>query len=423
LDVNRGSETEGGGVTSELSLEADVHPSDVLERARALRPMLREQQAEAEVLGRHTDAVQEEFAKAGLYRILAPRQFGGYELDMTTYLTAMKEISRGDPGSGWMLTLASCHWLMVGSWFSKQAQTEMFEHVADSGVAHRVVGARTTCSAVDGGYVVSGQWDYCSGIPFSSWLLGNTTVPGTGPDDPPRELVLAIPRSDFTILDDWGDGDVLGMQASGSNGVTVNQAFVPEHLAVPYTWYDLPDPEQPTPGTELHGNPMFLGRVVGFYHAELASVIVGSALAALDEYEEIIRTKPTLLPPRMLRYEHHDHQQTFGQATSLTEAAEAILHRVGDLYMEHCQRWAETGEPFDLAKDARLMGMAQQAARIAADAVDLLFYTAGSSAAKRGSRLQRYFRDVATYRGHITAQRHEWAWRFARVYMGLADEF
>lgn len=81
--------------------EPGLTPADVVARARAFVPMVRYQQEEAETLGHHTDALDREFVRAGLYRILQPRRFGGYEFDLPTFWKAMIAVSTGDPGTGW----------------------------------------------------------------------------------------------------------------------------------------------------------------------------------------------------------------------------------------------------------------------------------------------------------------------------------
>jgi 3-hydroxy-9,10-secoandrosta-1,3,5(10)-triene-9,17-dione monooxygenase len=50
-----------------------------------------------------------------------------------------------------------------------------------------------------------------------------------------------------------------------------------------------------------------------------------------------------------------------------------------------------------------------------------LFGAAASSAAKRGSRMQRYYRDVGTYHGHISARHDVIAADVARIHFGLPD--
>jgi 3-hydroxy-9,10-secoandrosta-1,3,5(10)-triene-9,17-dione monooxygenase len=212
------------------------------------------------------------------------------------------------------------------------------------------------------------------------------------------------------------------MRSSGSNSVRVKEVFVPDHMVVaaepPLLWGGHQD-GHPTPGTILHRNPMYLGRVSGPYHASLVSPIVGAARAALDEYEEIVTTKMTMFPPIQPRFHHYDVQSSFGQALSMTDAAETLLFAAVDKYMELCRRWAKDGTPLSLEESLRLWGMIQNAGRLASEAVELLFQTASSSAARKGHRLQRYFRDVAMYRGHISSQFLNMASTIARVHFGL----
>ena len=350
-------------------------------------------------------------------RILQPRRFGGYEFDLPTFWKVMVAISEGDPGTGWCLTLASHHALVVGSRYPEQAQRELFGRDGHFVAPHRALPVGKA-EPVDGGYMVSGTWDYCSGVPYSTHFLGTAMVPGREVDGRPLLVVPAIPRGQYTVLDDWGDGATLGMNSSGSNSVRVDDVFVPEHLAPVFDWTRKPGP---TPGTHLHGNPMYLGMIYGVYHAGLVLTLVGAARGALDEYEHVITTRNVALGPPMPRYMHHDFQRTFGLAQSLTDSAEALLYHAGEMYMEYCERWATTGEVFGREEDARLFGMLQTAGRLASDAVEHLFASSGSSAARRGSKMQRYLRDVAMYRGHIAAQYLNIAADIARVHFDLPD--
>ena len=66
----------------------------------------------------------------------------------------------------------------------------------------------------------------------------------------------------------------------------------------------------------------------------------------------------------------------------------------------------------------RLWGMRQNAGWLACDAVELIFRAASSSASKKGQRIERYFRDVAMYRSHISAQLPTFAGGLARLHFG-----
>lgn len=392
--------------------EPDLTPQTLVERARALIPAVRDQQDEAERLGHHTAELNRKFTEAGFYRILQPRQFGGYAFGLPVFWRVMLAVSEGDPGTGWALTLGAHHALVVGAWFSEAGQRDIFAPAGEFRAPHRAppVG---TAEPADGGYVISGTWDYCSGIAHATHFMGNATVAGTA-----EPIVAVMLREQVTVLDDWGDGAILGMNASGSNSVRADAVFVPAYRTAPWDWTRH---DTQAPGASLHGNPLYCGRIYGVYHAGLVIPVIGAARAALEEYGQIIQTRPTYFPPQVPRYTHPDYQRPYGHAVALTDAAEAIVLRAGDRYMELAGRWARTGEPFTREDDVRLFTMLQQAGQLAAQAVEIIFAAAGSSAAKRGTRLQRYYRDTAMYRGHIAAQYLATAAELARVHFGLPD--
>jgi 3-hydroxy-9,10-secoandrosta-1,3,5(10)-triene-9,17-dione monooxygenase len=275
-----------------------------------------------------------------------------------------------------------------------------------------------TAEPADGGYVVSGTWDYCSGIAHATHFMGNALVPARDGQDGPVNIVLVIPRDQVTVLDDWGDGVTLGMNSSGSNGVRVDGVFVPARCTSVSNWTRM---TEPAPGMGWHGNPLYCGRIYAVYHAGLVIPMIGAARAALDEYEHIITTRMTYFPPQVPRYTHPDHQQPYGYALALTDTAEGIIMNVGEQYSELSRRWAQTGEPFTREADVRLYAMVQQAGQLAVKAVQVIFAAASSSAAKRGHRMQRYYRDISMYHGHISAQYLTTAAELARVHFGLPD--
>ncbi len=362
--------------------EPDLTPETVIERARALIPAVRAQQDEAERLGHHTAELGRQFTEAGFYRILQPRRFGGYAFGLPTFWRVMLAISAGDPGTGWALTLGAHHVLTIGAWFSEAGQRDIFGSSGEFAAPHRALPSGTAEPA-DGGYLVSGTWDYCSGSAHATHFMCNAMVAGTT-----DRITAVMPMDQVTVLDDWGDGATLGMNSSGSNSVRVEDVFVPAPRTAPADWTH---GETMAPGAALHG-PLFCGRIYALYHAGLVIPVIGAA-----------------------------RQRTYGHALTLTEAAEAIVLQVGDRYMELAERWAATGEPFTREEDVRLFAMVQQAGQLAAQAVQEIFAASSSSAAKRGTRLQRYYRDVAMYHGHIASQYLTTAGDLARVHFGLPD--
>ena len=397
--------------------EPNLTPDELVARAAGLRPLLRAQQDDNDARGSYSDELHQAFLNAGLYRTMQPRMFGGYEFDVPTFYRAMMEISRGHPGVGWCLTLCASHPFLVASHWSEQAQRDFFGPDGYFAAPHRPM-PMGTCTPVAGGYRINGQWNYCSGIPYASHFIGGAFLKDG--NEPAKVVQVVLPRGSYTILDDWGDDATMGMRASGSNSVKVADVVVPEHHVV--TIENLgakpDDMVNGTPGTRLHGNPMYLGRMMGPYHASLVSPIVGAARAALDEYEDIIRAQKTMLDPTILRADNADFQRFFGEALALTDAAEAIVLKGCERYMEYCARWARDGTPITVEENLRLWTMIQQGGRLACEAVEVLFHSAGSAATRKGSRIQRYFNDVAMYRSHVSSQFSVFAGIIARAHLG-----
>ena len=396
---------------------AAVTPDEVVARAVALIPMLREQQDDAERRGHYGPGVHEEFLRAGFYRMVQPRRFGGLELDMTTFLRVLVNIATGDPGTGWCLTLGSSHAWVVGSHLGEEAQAELFGPDGDFRAPHP---AAPTGEAVpvEGGYRVTGRWPYASGSPYSTHALLGAAVPAENGHGAPQLIIVVLPRSDYEVLDDWGGGRMMGLNSSGSNTIVANGAFVPQRFAITYSIFD---PPMPTPGLELHGNPMYLGRTPAPYHATLVLPVIGAARAALDEFADVAKRKPTNFAPFVPRYQFHEDQRVYGHATAMTDAAETILYGFGDAYMATLRRAAETGEPVDPAQDPRWWAMLQQAGGLAAGAVELLTHRTTSSTTRRGTRMARYFHDVTMYRQHISSQQQDFAVRNGAFLLGAVD--
>lgn len=397
--------------------EPGLTPQELLARAEAMRPRLLECQAETEQRTYYSKEMHEAFRAAGFYRTLQPRRFGGYEFDVPTFYKLGMSIARGCPSTAWCLILASAHVLQLAALFSEKVQTAAF---GDDGEFRCPLRALPRGSAVKNadGWDIDGTWDFCSGAPYATHFIGTTIKSPVGPANAPELLLFLLPRKQWTMLDDWGD--LIGFRGSGSHSIRVEQAHAESEFVIAGRLHDV-DVGSGTPGLRLHGNPMYAGRFLGFFGAELASIIVGTARAILDEYERLAPTKTTTFPPVVPRHLHRDFQQPLGIALGMIDTAEAAVLYVGERYMEYCRRGAAGGAPFSREEDLRLHAVACHAGRLAWDAADLLARKAGSTAAtKKGERIQRYLRDLLTYRSHHESTQFEaHATMLGRVRFGL----
>ncbi|WP_217238016.1 acyl-CoA dehydrogenase family protein [Streptomyces sp. AC555_RSS877] len=372
----------------------------LLRVAARLRPVLRAAQAEHEALGGYSEAIHKQLLDAGFYRMLQPKKYGGLELPLEDFLRVGVEISRGDPGVGWSFVLGAGHAWHIASFFPEEAQAELFagDLIAPGRTIPRGRAVRTA-----GGYRLTGTWDYCSGSMWSTHAM--LVAPAfTEADEPLGPRAFVVPRDRYEILDDWGGDLVLGMRASSSNSIRVEDALVPEHLSVVYDFKDHTLGEEGTPGYRLHGNPVYLGRTIAFFNCELVATQVGAAWAAFDLFDELMAGRPTSFPPIMARTDSAEYHRWYGKMLGQIDAAETLLLGAMRQYTELGRRWERTRQEFTPEEDARLRGVILQGAQLANQAVDLAFSTAGSSAARLGSPMEKYYRDVAMFKTHIAAK-------------------
>src|SRR6516165_4555006 len=95
--------------------EAELTPQELVQRAEAMLTVLRERQGLCEEGGRLPQETHEDFIRAGFYRTLQPRCFGGYEFDLPTFMKLIMAVSRGCPESGWVLALISGHPVLMAA--------------------------------------------------------------------------------------------------------------------------------------------------------------------------------------------------------------------------------------------------------------------------------------------------------------------
>ncbi|MGA5538018.1 acyl-CoA dehydrogenase family protein [Mycolicibacterium nivoides] len=367
--------------------EPDLTPQEAIARAVAMRPVLRENRVNAAEEGAYSKELHEAFDEAGFYRLVQPRKYGGYEFGLETYYRVMVEISRGDPGIGWCLTLGTGHTIPLVAHFSEEVVREAF---GEDGlfISPHSASPKGIATPTDGGYRISGQWPYSSGVTHSTHALVSTVFISDAGE--PVPIAALLPRGDYVIRDDWGAHVTMALGASGSNTVVLDDVFVPFERTSPLFEWSYSTLEEGTFGTRSTGNPLYLGQIQPLYPASLATVQVGAAKAALDAFEETIRTKKRLYPPLVERYLHTDAQSVYGEARAISDSAEAVLLTAARDYERLGARWA-AGDTPSFEDWVALGNMLYHACRLAHEATELVFRSVGSSVSRKGVALQDYF--------------------------------
>jgi alkylation response protein AidB-like acyl-CoA dehydrogenase len=401
-------------LADKMTVPAAGAGATTLARARALLPLIREQAATAERERRLPAVVARAFARAGLYRMAAPRRAGGSAENPMTQIEVIATIAEADGSAGWNLMIGVESFGLIAPALNPAlgllADPEMILSSSTAAVGR--------AERVPGGYRVSGQWQFVSGCHNAD--LFAATVAVSDPSEPGAEnkrMYALMPRDKFEIIDTW---HVTGLAGSGSHDVRVNDVIIPSAHLVP------PMGGGQALGSAASGNaganedPQERALAALPLAPRLAynkvAVALGIARSAVNAFAELARGKVPRFSSSALS-SRATAQRAMATAEIRVRGAHALLiQEVGALW-EHARR----GER-PLAAD---LGAFQAACSLAAadlcEAVDLLADAAGTTANFRDHPLDRASRDIRVIRQHASVASHH-VEDAGRVLLGLAGE-
>jgi 3-hydroxy-9,10-secoandrosta-1,3,5(10)-triene-9,17-dione monooxygenase len=197
-------------------------PAEMIARARAMIPTLAARSAAQRQARRILPETIAEMQAAGFLRVLQPKRWGGYEMELGTFYDIQLALAEGDMSTGWTYgVLGAVSWVM--GLIDDRAAQEVWG--ADTSVlicsSTMPAGAAT---AVDGGFRLGGRWRYASGCEYCGWaFLGGMVAMDNAS---PEWRFFLVPRRDYTTRDTW---QVAGLQGTGSIDVILDDVFVPAY--------------------------------------------------------------------------------------------------------------------------------------------------------------------------------------------------
>src|SRR6201999_2355074 len=201
----------------------------LVERARALAPLIASEADEIERTRRLTPAVVSALIDNGLYRSLLPQSTGGSEAPLEVFMQMMEEVAKADASTAWCLGQCSVC-AMTAAYLDPETAREIFGP-ADGILAWGAISGEV--QVVPGGYRAHGRWNFASGSRQASWLGAHVQVveaDGTKrrkADGSPEIRTILFPMSSATMYDVW---DVIGLKGTGTDSYSVDNLFVPERF-------------------------------------------------------------------------------------------------------------------------------------------------------------------------------------------------
>jgi 3-hydroxy-9,10-secoandrosta-1,3,5(10)-triene-9,17-dione monooxygenase len=354
---------------------------DALERARALRPRLRERLPVGQELRRLPDENVADLLESGLYGVMKPKRYGGSELGTETMIDVTLELASADPSTGWVYMLWAAHMWMQAQW-PVRAMDEMFEN--PNVLASSVVTTTGDVVAVDGGYRWTGKGLFSSGVDHCSWLTALVPVKKDGETLEDRRWLL-IPREDFEIIDDW---HTVGLRGTGSKTIVLEDVFIPEHRVVSSEAVEWGN----APGRELNTHPMY-GAVS---YANFTGAMSAPAIGAARGFVEAVVARHESKAKSVVDSTNNPYLSN-SLSTTLARVADcaAEIDAMHSLLLVDAQRYARTpAKDVTQVERQRLRRDSAFTAQRARRAVNRLYEEAGGSGLLESSLLQQLWRDT-----------------------------
>jgi 3-hydroxy-9,10-secoandrosta-1,3,5(10)-triene-9,17-dione monooxygenase len=375
---------------------------ELVARAKALAPKLRERAVRAERERNLPAESVQEYIDAGLVRTLMPKRWGGYEYDHEVEFDIAVELGRSTCGSSaWVLNYFTDHACILAH-FPEEAQQEVWRGGPDVCIA-TTAAPTGKAEAAPGGYRLNGKWSWSSGIKYAQWVLIGGLVFRDSEHHPDMRLMLA-PTSDVTILDTWY---CAGLRGTGSNTVQADDLFVPEHRSVSFS--TLRDAH--SPGSQVNTNPIYRTPFLAVHTYTLLAPALGVARGAYEHFVEWTRQR-YLTYTQLAISQHVPVQIKIAEIAAQIDAAEVLARR--SLATARNDYTGMTIETRTLLRRDFTYAM-----KMLVDAMEALVRISGSSGLLDDSPVQRAWRDVHAIGSHVVMNWDVPAENFGRMQFGL----
>ena len=352
------------------TLQTDV--DSYIEGARELAALVSAVTDQIDEQRRIPVEVSNEIADRGYFRLLMPRSLGGAELEHPDFRRIVRIFAEADASVGWCINqnnVFSTNSVRVAPETADEIWT-VWRNVVTNGPPM----PQTRAEIVDGGYRLSGQWNFSSGYPHATWLAALTPVYEAGATEPSEMRTMLLPKDQADLVDIWQVG---GLRGTGSQGFAIEDLFVPAARSYPTT------------ASSREPGPLYVIPTTLLFCSGFATVALGASRAGLDAAIDLAIGKTQQGRESPMRYESTTHRMV-GQAEAIWNSARAFLEEAAGAM------WQGAKTNLDLTVEERVAVRlaSTHAIRESARVVDIAYTLCGSSAIFAVNPIQRRFQDV-----------------------------
>jgi len=382
-----------------------VTAQEVIQRARDLIPYLQEQALRAQQDRKVPEETVRKMQDAGLFRVLQPARWGGYQMDPNVFFEVQMALAEGCMSTAWIYGVIAVHnWQMA--LFDLRAQEEVWQD--DTSVllssSYMPVGK---VEPVEGGFKFSGRWAFSSGCDHCDWVLLGGVVPQEDKDALMDFRTFLVPRRDYEIVDTW---HTFGLQGTGSKDIVIDGCFVPEYR----THRALDDMMRNNPGIDTQTVPLFQIPFGQLFPRAVSTASIGAAQGAINAYKEIVARRVGRNDGAKTVEDPHA-QMALAHAQSLVNQLKLKLFANMDQLMADVRAGGST----DINTRIQFRYEAAEVPELCLNEVLELQKMCGGSAIFLNNPIQRFALDILAGRAHVANNLYTFGRNYGGVMLGL----
>lgn len=321
--------------------------------------------------------ISNEIADKKFFRLLIPKALDGFELDFVNYLKILKVFAQVDGSTAWCVNQNNVFATNSARMPEEIAQTIWKDKRAV--VSNGPPDDSAHATIVEGGYKISGRWDFSSGCRHSTWVAALVPIqelcnPSSLSKNSQTHRTMLIPKQNISLIDTW---QVNGLRGTGSFSFKATDLFIPNnHTFGPEDapWID---------------NPLYHIPTVLLFASGFATVALGLSYSGLREAIKLSSIKTPGKTDILLADTSTTHRE-IGKAEASWRAAQAFL----DNSVLSLWNGAKSKQPLTLHERIQLRLASTHAIRTSAQVIDVAYNLSGSNAIFTKNPIQRRFQDI-----------------------------
>jgi Acyl-CoA dehydrogenase, C-terminal domain len=357
-----------------------------LAMARSIEPIALDEAGPSEAARTLTRPLVEALWDSGLMQFMNPSEAGGSEPQFAELIETWIEMARQDGSLGW-IGIAN---LPSACFAAAYLPDEGFQEVFTDNDNRVTMGGQFfpngTGDVVDGGYRVSGAWQFGSGTGHSEYVCAGFLPMDKGEmvmadDGMPVMMVAVVPREDVEFKDGW---HVQGLKGTGSYDYELADVYVPASRTYPLFTRD---PQR--------GGPLYRFGVMPLTGCGHAAWALGVARSAIDDVVALAKEKVRMGDDSSIA-----NKLTFQRNLAHHEGMWRAAHRLVVDTFTGMEARVSAGEALSPQMRGDMRIAATYATEASREVVQWAHLAAGTAAIREGSRLERAFRDMYTGTQH-----------------------